>query len=358
MTRYCDAHIHLSHSKEPLFEPDEQYFCVTSCHSKEEFESLGRYGEAVFQSSSPSGVSPFANAHCQQAGNFGATYPTAKDQLIDGTPRQNHRFYRDSLKTCLASFVPSGRSLPTAKDQLIDGTPRQNHRFCQDSLKTCLASFAPSGRSLPYAFATYGIHPQSPLLKNKSLIEEELSYMENLIIDKKIIAIGECGFDFFTPEFRSTAAEQETVFNEQLFLAQKYNLPLVLHLRKSIEKIFTYSRQLKKIPAVVFHSFPGTFREAQSLTNHGINAFFSFGKPILNGKKASIDCVQNLPLQNLLFETDAPYQTLKGETETSPTDIKKVYRKACELRKINLEELSETVFKNFQIAFENSVILF
>ena len=182
--------------------------------------------------------------------------------------------------------------------------------------------------------------------------------MENLIIDKKIIAIGECGFDFFTPEFKSTATEQESVFNEQLFLAQKYNLPLVLHLRKSIEKIFTYSRQLKKIPAVVFHSFPGTFREAQSLTNHGINAFFSFGKPILNGKKASIDCVQNLPLQNLLFETDAPYQTLRGETETFPTDIKKVYRKACELRKINLEELSETVFKNFQIAFENSVILF
>ena len=321
MTRYCDAHIHLSHSKEPFFAPNEQYFCASSCHSKEEFESLGRYGEAVFQSSSPSGVSPFANAHCQQAGNFGATYPTANEQLIDGTPRQNHRFYRDSLKTCLASFVPSGRSLP-------------------------------------YAFATYGIHPQSPLLKNKSLIEEELSYMENLIIDKKIIAIGECGFDFFTPEFKSTATEQENVFNEQLFLAQKYNLPLVLHLRKSIEKIFTYSRQLKKIPAVVFHSFPGTLREAQSLTNHGINAFFSFGNPILNGKKASLDCVQNLPLQNLLFETDAPYQTLKGETETFPTDIKKVYRKACELRKINLEELSETVFKNFQIAFENSVILF
>ena len=320
MTRYCDAHIHLSHSKEPFFAPNEQYFCVTSCHSKEEFESLGRY--------LPSGRSG---------------YPHFRYSLHSSASLRN---------------ASGGATIPTAKEQLIDGTPRQNHRFYRDSLKTCLASFVPSGRSLPYAFATYGIHPQSPLLKNKSLIEEELSYMENLIIDKKIIAIGECGFDFFTPEFKSTAAEQETVFNEQLFLAQKYNLPLVLHLRKSIEKIFTYSRQLKKIPAVVFHSFPGTFREAQSLTNHGINAFFSFGKPILNGKKASIDCVQNLPLQNLLFETDAPYQTLKGETETFPTDIKKVYRKACELRKINLEELSETVFKNFQIAFENSIILF
>lgn len=320
MTRYCDAHIHLSHSKEPFFAPNEQYFCASSCHSKEEFESLGRY--------LPSGRSG---------------YPHFRYSLHSSASLRN---------------ASGGATIPTAKEQLIDGTPRQNHRFYRDSLKTRLASFAPSGRSLPYVFATYGIHPQSPLLKNKSFIEEELSYMENLIIDKKIIAIGECGFDFFTPEFKSTATEQETVFNEQLFLAQKYNLPLVLHLRKSIEKIFTYSRQLKKIPAVVFHSFPGTFREAQSLTNHGINAFFSFGKPILNGKKASIDCVQNLPLQNLLFETDAPYQTLKGETETFPTDIKKVYRKACELRKINLEELSETVFKNFHIAFENSVILF
>ena len=320
MTRYCDAHIHLSHSKEPFFAPNEQYFCASSCHSKEEFESLGQY-------------------------------------LPEG--RSGYPHFRYSLHSSASLRNASGgATIPTAKEQLIDGTPRQNHRFYRDSLKTCLASFAPSGRSLPYAFATYGIHPQSPLLKNKSLIEEELSYMENLIVGKKISAIGECGFDFFTPEFKSTAAEQETVFNEQLFLAQKYNLPLVLHLRKSIEKIFTYSQQLKKIPAVVFHSFPGTLREAQSLTNHGINAFFSFGKPILNGKKASIDCVQNLPLQNLLFETDAPYQTLKGETETFPTDIKKVYRKACELRKINLEELSETVFMNFQIAFENSVILF
>ena len=315
MTRYCDAHIHLSHSKEPVFAESEQYFCVTSCHSKEEFESLGRYGEAAFQPASPSGVPPFANAHCQQTGNFGATYPTA-----ELNPRQNLRFCRDSLKTCLASFAPSGRSLPTASDSVI-------------------------------AFASYGIHPQSPTLRDKTFIEKELSFIENLLTEKKIIAIGECGFDFFTPEFKSTAPEQEIVFNEQLSLAQKYNVPLVLHLRKSIEKIFTYSRELKKLPAVIFHSFPGTLREAQSLQNHGINAFFSFGKPILNGKKASIDCVQNLPIQNILFETDAPYQTLKDEKETLPSDIKKVYQRACELRKIGLEKLTESVFKNFTKAY-------
>lgn len=318
MTRYCDAHIHLSHSMEPVFAESEQYFCVTSCHSKEEFESLGRY--------LPSGRSD---------------YPHFRYSLHSSASLRN---------------ASGGATIPTAKEQLIDGTPRQNHRFCRDSLKTCLAGFAPSGRSLPTAevtsmvFASYGIHPQSPALRDKTFIEKELSFIENLLAEKKIIAIGECGFDFFTPEFKSTAPEQEIVFNEQLFLAQKYNVPIVLHLRKSIEKIFTYSRELKKLPAVIFHSFPGTLREAQSLQNHGINAFFSFGKPILNGKKASIDCVQNLPIQNILFETDATYQTLKDEKETLPSDIKKVYQRACELRGLSIEDLCEKIFINFKSA--------
>ena len=112
--------------------------------------------------------------------------------------------------------------------------------------------------------------------------------------------------------------------------------------------------ELKKIPSVIFHSFPGTFREADSLKKHGINAFFSFGKPILNGKKSAIECVEKLPLQNLLFETDAPYQTLKGEKETLPGDIKKVYQRACELRKISLEEMTESILENFMRAYFQS----
>ena len=279
MTRYCDAHMHLSHSKEPDFAGEEQYLCLSSCHSKEELESLGRY--------LPSGRSG---------------YPHFRYSLHSSASLRN---------------ASGGATIPTAN---VKGL----------------------------VFATYGIHPQSPSIRDKSFIEEELAFLENLLAAKKIIAIGECGFDFFTPEFKSTAAEQEIVFNEQLFLAQKYNLPLVLHLRKAIEKIFTYSRELKKLPAVIFHSFPGTLREAQSLTNHGINAFFSFGKPILNGKKSAIECIQNLPLENLLLETDAPYQTLKGEQETFPSDIKKVYQKASELRGLSLQELSEVIYVNFQ----------
>ena len=287
MTRYCDAHIHLSHSKKPDFSENEQYFCVSSCHSQEEFEFL-------------------SGASLTRALSLSCAFPFGSGVPLLGSPR-------------------SSAPLPTG------------------------SATAP----YPCAFISYGIHPQSPSIGNKSFIEEELAFLENLLAEKKIVAIGECGFDFFTPEFKATSTEQEIVFASQLALAQKYNVPLVLHLRKAIEKIFTYSRDLKKIPAVVFHSFPGTLREAQSLMNHGIKAFFSFGKPILNGKKSAIDCVQNLPLKNLLFETDAPYQTLKGEDETLPADIKKVYQKAAELRGIKLNELSQAIYENFQIVLGN-----
>jgi len=285
LTSYCDAHIHLFYAKEPFFDKNEQYFCVTSCHSKEEFESFGRYGQAVFQPSCPSGFSGF---RCR-------------------------------------SIAP---------------------------LRSTTATAAPT---IPTAYPSYGIHPQ--IVKSsylKSDFPTELTYLENLLSEKKIVAVGECGFDFFTPEFKASATEQEIVFKEQLRLAQKYGVPLLLHLRKSIEKIFSYSGELKKLPSVIFHSFPGTLREAESLKKHGINAFFSFGKPILNGKKSAIECVKNLPLQNIIFETDAPYQTLKGEKETLPGDIKKVYQRACELRKISLEEMTESILENFMRAYFQS----
>ena len=209
-----------------------------------------------------------------------------------------------------------------------------------------------SGAPYPCAFASFGIHPQAV---NPSYMEKDfssdLAYLESLLESKKIVAIGECGFDFFTQGLKSTASEQEIAFESQLDLAQKYSVPLVLHLRKSIDKIFTYSRELKKVPAVIFHSFPGTLREAESLKKHGLNAFFSFGKPLLNGKKSAIDCVKNLPVENLLFETDAPYQTLKDEEFTSPEEIERVYEKACGLRSIGIEELCILIEKNFSRAF-------
>jgi TatD DNase family protein len=197
-------------------------------------------------------------------------------------------------------------------------------------------------------FSSFGLHPQ---IVSQEYLEKDFNQdfklLEYLLQSKKIIAIGEFGFDFFTQEFKATKAEQKIVFESQLQLAQAFKVPVILHLRKSMESLFAYTNDLKKVPAVIFHSFPGTFKEALSILNRGVKAFFSFGKPLLNGKKSAIECVSKLPPCTLLLETDAPYQTLKGENETSGEDIIKVYKKAGELRNISVSQLSRQLRENF-----------
>lgn len=204
-------------------------------------------------------------------------------------------------------------------------------------------------------FSSFGIHPQFPLLEN-------LFYLESLLEEKKLNAVGETGFDFYTEEFSRTKKQQTESFLLQIELAQKYNLPVIIHGRKAIEKFFLYSKQLSKIPLAIFHSFSGTYQEAVSLLNHGINAKFSFSKQILNGNKKAVQCVKQLPLEKIFFETDAPFQTLKDEQNTLPCEILKVYEQAFCLRtesfaKDNNEkflEFCKTVSSNFFNEFQEN----
>ncbi len=193
-------------------------------------------------------------------------------------------------------------------------------------------------------YLSYGLHPQSAGWID---IKQCADFLENLLQQNKLNAIGEAGFDYFTPEFRQHTSLQEEMFNIQLELALQYNKPMVIHARKANNKLFEYSKQFKKLPAVLFHSFMGPEREAQSLIDHVINAYFSFGKQIMNNNKKVLDCAQNLPLQNLLLETDAPFQYLKGEKFTALTDITKIYDAFMELR----TEEKETVFEQLEINF-------
>lgn len=192
--------------------------------------------------------------------------------------------------------------------------------------------------------SSYGIHPQDPKV-------EYAPFLEKLLNEKRISAIGEAGFDLFTEEYRLNKKAQEEAWKIQTELAAEYKVPLVVHDRKALDEIFSSSKILSKIQAVVFHSFAFGVKEADSILNHNVNAYFSFGKQIMNGNKKSIDCVKNLPIEKLLLETDAPYQTLKGEIKTYPDEIKKVYEEASRIRQCDLIYLSEKLMINFSKVF-------
>lgn len=190
----------------------------------------------------------------------------------------------------------------------------------------------------------FGLHPQGPDL-------EYAPFLEELLSEKRICAIGETGFDLYNDEFKATLPLQEKAFEVCLSLALEYCVPLIVHNRKAIDLIFRYAPRLKRVKSVVFHSFAFTPNEAASLLRHGINAYFSFGKQLLNGNKKSISCVSEIDISRILFETDAPFQTLKGERMTKPAEIRSVYERACEIRSISREELCVRVENTFKRAF-------
>ena len=133
-------------------------------------------------------------------------------------------------------------------------------------------------------YPCFAVHPQLPAYLNNSGDEKEISLkiyellnlLEEIAGQGRLSAIGETGYDLLNEQYQETEALQNEIFNAHLETALRYNLPLVLHVRRAMHKIFEHSISLKKCRAVVFHSWSGTKAEAESLLARGINAYFSF----------------------------------------------------------------------------------
>lgn len=193
-------------------------------------------------------------------------------------------------------------------------------------------------------FSAFGLHPQEPNLENAD-------FLERLLKEKRINAIGEAGFDFYTAELKKNVERQEIAWRIQTECAAFYKVPLIVHCRKAMDFIFRDISILQKIPTLIFHSFSGSLLQATSILKKGVNAYFSFGKQILNGNKKAIECVSSIEEDRLLLETDAPYQTLYGERFTSVGEIEHVYNRAVYLRKASPCELCVSLHENFKRAF-------
>jgi TatD DNase family protein len=212
---------------------------------------------------------------------------------------------------------------------------------------------------LPPFVSSFGIHPQWAVWKNAD-------FLARLCSEGRIAIIGEAGFDFYgdRPErVRNSENEkaQRAVFEYQLGLAERFGLPILLHLRKALDLAFAYAPRLRRLPSVVFHSYSGSLSEGEALIRKGVNAFFSFGAVILNGHKRAIEACARLPAERLLSETDAPWQPPRRLAPASDEagaggfcraeDILLVDRGIAGLRSLGLERALETLRANFDKVF-------
>lgn len=185
-----------------------------------------------------------------------------------------------------------------------------------------------------------------------------MTLSETLAGEGRLDAVGETGFDLYNDACRETEKIQDEIFALHLETALRRGLPLVLHVRRAMHKIFAHTRELKKAPSVIFHSWPGTLGEGEALLRRGVNAYFSFGAPVLSNRRETRRCCALLPAERLLLETDAPYQPPRGRTFSSWWDLPLICRGAAELRKEadspggTPEELEALTGANFFQAFQ------
>ena len=174
----------------------------------------------------------------------------------------------------------------------------------------------------PALLRCFAVHPQLPAGVDVEFIRKELlPLLDSLAAHGRLDAVGEAGFDLFDARFRASENAQDEFFAVHLETALRYGLHLVLHLRRAMHKIFPFAKQLKKLPAVIFHSWSGTAGEGEALIRRGINVFFSFGAILANNHKEARRCCACLPLDRILTETDAPFQPIKGKQFSSWEDL-------------------------------------
>jgi TatD DNase family protein len=209
---------------------------------------------------------------------------------------------------------------------------------------------------------------REPCVSPCEVIRTNIALLEELAEQGRLAAVGETGFDLYNENFRKTEKIQEELFALHLETALAFDLPLVLHIRRAMHKVFALDKLLRKCRAVIFHSWPGTLGEGESLLKRGINAYFSFGTTIMLNHRETMRCCAAFPAQRLLLETDAPYQPLRAlrtpravsqaQAYSSWEDMPLILRTAAELRReagaagSQAAELEEIVEENFRTAFD------
>ncbi|MDR2100950.1 MAG: TatD family hydrolase, partial [Treponema sp.] len=161
---------------------------------------------------------------------------------------------------------------------------------------------------------------------------DSLALLETLAAEGRLDAVGETGFDLYDETYRTTEAVQDELFRVHRETALARGLPMVLHVRRAMHKVFALSGDLKKLPALIFHSYSGTVNEALALLRRGINAYFSFGAGITKNHKEAQRCCALLPADRILLETDAPYQPLRGASFSHWGDLPVILAAAARLR--------------------------
>ncbi|MDH5754960.1 MAG: TatD family hydrolase [Candidatus Bathyarchaeota archaeon] len=193
-------------------------------------------------------------------------------------------------------------------------------------------------------YAALGIHPWNVNALTEDELQQTLELISRQRQNKALVAIGEIGLDH---KYTKIWDKQLIVFNEMLNLAEKFDLPVIIHSRGTTAKIVEMlpSYNLRK---VLLHWFSNPISVLSKVVEHGY--FITEGPPTAysNGIR---EVVRRIPLANLLTETDGPVRywklPFKGK-RTTPAFIPTVVKAIAEIKNMDVADAAAQITKNFE----------
>ena len=211
--------------------------------------------------------------------------------------------------------------------------------------------------ALGFAYAL-GIHP----MYVERSADDDLAHLRDALTaqrgDARLVAIGEIGLDHFVPGLDRD--RQARFYAAQLRLASEFELPVIVHVRRSADSLLKHLRQTPVVGGIV-HAFNGSQQQAEAFVERGFK--LGFGGAMTFERALQIRrLAQSLPLDAIVLETDAPdippqwlYRTAQeraagASSRNEPGELPRIARSLAELRGLPVDEIAAATGRNARAA--------
>ena len=210
-----------------------------------------------------------------------------------------------------------------------------------------------------YALGIHPLYVAQSVDADLAVLDAELTLR---LDDPRLVAVGEIGLDFFVPELQLSPLreKQEMFYRAQLLLARRHGLPVILHVRRSADRLLKHLRELAPPGGWhgIAHAFNGSAQQAQAFIDLGLKLGFG-GAMSFEAARQIRQLATELPLQALVLETDAPdippqwlYQTADARAagaaqgRNEPAELPRIAQVLAGLRGMPIEALARACTAN------------
>ena len=189
-------------------------------------------------------------------------------------------------------------------------------------------------------YPALGLHP----IYLEKHTDRDVADLERYLSHAGVIAVGEIGLDYYISELDQR--RQKQLFEQQLVMARNASLPVLLHVRKAHDDILMKLKKIK-VKGGIAHAFNGSLQQAQQYIDLGFR--LGFGGMLTYERSSKIrKLAQELPLESIVMETDAPDMTVSSHhgQRNSPEYLDECVQSLAEIRNISPEEVAKQTTQN------------